>query len=154
MHFRIILIGLSGLLTGCGIFSIDPPTDWLDVDFQNDTDNQILIKFIPDSSVTIDYYFSDSLIILEKNVTNHRSFVDDKDYEMNLENTVEGYSSFSIELYQSDSLVKVWDGPSGYFGDSIHSPFNYDSWEIKPVDDRGPNTVSAITFTITEEDFK
>lgn len=113
-----------------------------------------IIKFIPDSSVKIDFYFPYSLTILPKDVKNHRSFVDDKDYEMNLENTVNGYSHFSIELYQSDSLVKVWEGSPGNYGDSIHSPFNYDSWEIKSTESKSPNVVGAVAFTITEEDLK
>ena len=72
----------------------------------------------------------------------------------NIEKAGKFYNDFSIELYQSDSLVKVWGGPSGYYGDSIHSPFNYDSWEIRPVESNPQNIIGAVAFTISEEDLE
>jgi len=53
------------------------------------------------------------------------------------------YKTAKVQLYVSDSLVKTWEGPGGAYGDSINSPFNYDSWVYE--DD-------GITFTITEDD--
>jgi len=154
MHLRIILIGLSSLLTGCGIFSIDPPQEWIDVEYENNLNYQIEIKFHPDSTVLNTNALIGTKVLDPSSVWVQTDFVNNEDELRNIQTIVDEYESFTIELYRSDSLVKAWDGRPGNYGDSIHSPFNYDSWEVKSVNDRGPNTVGAVTFTITEEDLK
>ena len=59
-----------------------------------------------------------------------------------------------IELYVGNSLVKEWTPPSGYFGNSINSPFNYNSWKFESIEPTGNNVVGKIIFTITNEDIE
>jgi len=154
MHLRIILIGLSSLLTSCGIFSIDPPQEKINANYENTLSDTIEINFKPDSSVLTDNILIGNKVLEPLSIWTQIDFVNNDDNQRNIETIVDVYSGFTIELYQSDSLIKVWQGPPGNYGDSIHSPFNYDSWEIRPAESKSPNVVGAVTFTIIEEDLE
>ena len=154
MHLQTTLIGLSGLLSSCGIFSIDPQEEWINVDYKNDLNSTIEIRFEPDSLILSENILIGSEVLEPLSSWTQTDFVNNGDDKKNIETIVDEYLNFTIQLYQSDSLVKVWEDPPGYYGDSIHSPFNYDSWEIRPVESNPENVVGAVTFIITEEDLK
>jgi len=154
MHLQIILIGLSGLLSSCGIFYIDPPEEWINVDYKNDLNSIIEIRFEPDSLVLSENILIGSEVLEPLSSWTQTDFENYGDDEKNIATIVDEYLNFTIQLYQSDSLVKTWEGPPGCYGDSIHSPFNYDSWEIRPVESSPKNVVGTITFTITEDDLE
>ena len=156
-HLRIITIGLSIFLTipSCGLLLWDEPDDKLNLAYENKSSNTILLKFVQYNSNEFDYSWKDSLVISSSQSITQLEFVaNDSDNSDNIEKAIMFYNAFSIEIFQSDSLIKVWEGPPGYYGDSIHSPFNYDSWEIVPVEDNPENIVGAVTFTITDENLK
>ena len=67
---------------------------------------------------------------------------------------VDLYSDDTIRLFKNDIFVREWIGPPGNFGDSINSPFNYDSWVLESLDSDASDIVGKITFTITDEDLK
>ena len=63
------------------------------------------------------------------------------------------------KLYVQDQLIKQWGLPTGSFGDSINSPFNYDSWEASEYDeviktDAFEEIYGELIFTITNEDLE
>lgn len=155
MHLRIILIGLSSLLTACGIFSIDPPNDKHEINFENGADENISVVFETDSLTRSQFEVDeDSVILSPLSIYTLTKFVGEETEIETIEEAVDYQSIYTIKLYTSDSLIKVWEGTPDYYGDSIHSPFNYDSWEIRPVDENPENVVGAVTFTIKEEDLK
>lgn len=55
-----------------------------------------------------------------------------------------------LRVYRGDSLLITWKGPAQDLPDSIHSPFNYNSWDYWLVDDND----GIIQFVITEEDLR
>ena len=62
-----------------------------------------------------------------------------------------------FKLYVGDKLIKEWTGPSGSFGDTINSPYNYDSWEVVKYDEavqiEGWEVIHGeLVFTISNED--
>ncbi|MDB2317395.1 hypothetical protein N9V23_01400 [Flavobacteriales bacterium] len=62
-----------------------------------------------------------------------------------------------FKLYVGDELINEWMGPSDYLGDTINSPYNYDSWEViaydKVLDVEGVEVVHGeLVFTITNDD--
>ena len=80
-----------------------------------------------------------------------------------IENTISVYNDSVIfkqckfQLYVGEEFIKEWNRPSGYFGDTINSPFNYDSWEViaydKVLDVEGVEVVHGeLVFTITNDD--
>ena len=157
MHLQTILTGLSILIatSGCGFLAWDEPEEKLRIVYENESSDTILLKFVQDNLNKIDYSWEDSLVISPlKSVIQLEFVANDSNDSDNIEKAGKFYKDFSIGLYQSDALVKTWEGPPGYYGDSIHSPFNYDSWEIRPVESNPENIVGAVTFTITEEDLE
>lgn len=56
-----------------------------------------------------------------------------------------------LRVYRGDSLLVTWKGPAQDLPDSVHSPFNYNSWDYWLIDGSDGNGI--IQFTITEEDF-
>lgn len=63
------------------------------------------------------------------------------------------------KLYVQDQLIKQWGLPTGSFGDSINSPFNYDSWEASAYDEVVKTSGwvfihGELIFTITNEDLE
>ncbi len=81
-----------------------------------------------------------------------------------VENCISIYNSYPFnnesckyQLYVGDEVINEAMGPSGYFGDTINSPFNYDSWEViaydKVLDVEGVEVVHGeLVFTITNDD--
>ena len=80
-----------------------------------------------------------------------------------IENTISVYNDSVIfkqckfQLYVGEEFIKEWNRPSGYFGDTINSPYNYDSWEViaydKVLDVEGVEVVHGeLVFTITNDD--
>ena len=62
-------------------------------------------------------------------------------------------------LTKSKQLINEWSPPIGSFGDSINSPFNYDSWEASAYDEvvetSGWEFIHGeLIFTITNEDLE
>ena len=154
VRLPIILIGLSLLLfSGCILTEIDPPEKWAVVKFLNSSGEDVIIKMInhPISN-------NGSDIIINIDSMNEEG---SNDYVFGEKNAIDSYFSIlgnddktRIELYVGNSLVKEWNGPSGNFGNSINSPFNYDSWSFKPIESTGNNVVGKIIFTITNEDIE
>jgi len=146
MHLRIILIGLSSMLSGCGIFSIDPPELEYKENYKNETSSPIYIIFENSS-------FKDSLFINSYTTVNKEIFVDGE--QEPIIEIVDGFSRYDviIKLFTTEKK-KEWTKPSGSFGDSINSPFNYDSWVYEPLENDSTGAVGQITFTITEDDLE
>jgi len=153
MPLPIILIGLSlFLFTGCILFNIDPPMKWCTVNFLNASKHNIIVKMINHPLSGDD---TDILIPIESSSEEGtKEFV----YE---NNPIEEYfsiiadnSDVKIEIYLGNIIIKQWNGSSGSFGDSINSPFNYDSWFFESMKPTGKNIVGKIVFTITDEDIE
>ena len=62
-------------------------------------------------------------------------------------------SSRTVRLLVENNVIKEWTGPRSY-DDSIHSPFNCDSWVFEALEPDARNVVGKMTFTITDEDLK
>ena len=82
-----------------------------------------------------------------------------------IENTISVYDSFPLnneeckfQLYVGDQFIKEWNLPTGSFGDTINSPYNYDSWEVIKYDEvvqEGLQFIHGeIVFTISNEDIE
>ncbi|MDN4164146.1 hypothetical protein QWY31_01470 [Cytophagales bacterium LB-30] len=157
-HLRIILIGLNSVLLfqGCNFLMFDPPEDKYAVDFDNSSEHNILLVFLANDS-TNPLYWRDSLKINTNETKEHFRFVREGEMTNDIENIEKAsnrYSGFTILLFRDDELLKTWTGPSGYYSDTINSPFNYNSWEFKPASNRPENILSAVTFTITDKDLQ
>ena len=150
----IILISLSLLLfSGCRLTEIDPPAKWAVVKFLNSSDEDVIVKMI---NHPISYNGSDIIINIDSMNEEGSS-----EYVFGEKNAIDSYFSIlggndktRIELYAGNSLVKEWTPPSGNFGNSINSPFNYDSWKFESIEPTGNNVVGKIIFTITNEDIE
>ncbi|PCI31155.1 MAG: hypothetical protein COB60_12580 [Flavobacteriaceae bacterium] len=153
MRLPIILIGLSlFLLTGCILFNIDPPQKWCTVKFLNTSKHDIIVKMINHP------LSGDDTAILIPIESSREEGTKEFVYE---NNAIEEYfsiiadnSDVKIEIYLGNIIVKQWNGSSGSFGDSINSPFNYDSWVFESIKPTGENIVGEIVFTITDEDIE
>ncbi len=156
MHLRTILIGLNILLfmSGCGFLAWDEPDDKLTITVVNQTEESILIIANPKDNSVLKADWKDSISLKPQKSEIQFTFVkEDLGNDYNIELAVDFYRNFIINV--NDTIVQKWEGGTpGYYGDSIHSPFNYDSWEIRPVESNPENVVGAVTFTITEEDLK
>lgn len=150
----IILIGLSLLVfSGCILPVSDPPKEWAVVKFLNSSNEDIKIKMI---NHPISYNGSDIIINIDSMEEEGSN-----EYVFGEKNAIDSYFSIlgsddkiRIELHVGNSLVEEWTPPSGSFGSSINSPFNYDSWKFEAIEPTGNNVVGKITFTITDEDLK
>ena len=148
----IILIGLSPLLfSGCRLTEIDPPEKWAVVKFLNSSGEDVIIKMI---NHPISYNGRDIIINIDSMIEEGSN-----EYIFGEKNAINSYFSIlgsddktRIELYVGNSLVKEWTPPSGNFGNSINSPFNYNSWKFESIEPTGNNVVGKIIFTITNED--
>jgi len=58
-----------------------------------------------------------------------------------------------VKIYRNDSLKVTWEGPAAYLPDTIHSFFNYNSWEIKLTPDASGQT-GTLNFHIEEADLE
>ncbi len=58
-----------------------------------------------------------------------------------------------VKIYRNDSLKVTWEGPAADLPDSVHSFFNYNSWEIKLTPDV-PGQTGTINFYIEETDLE
>ena len=124
------------------------------LNLKNSTASTVLIVLNTDSLTRSQFEtFEDSLVLVADDVFVPFDFVAEYNDESVVE-AVEILEIYTIKIYESNVILKIWEGPSDYYGDSIHSPFNYDSWEIRPVEENPENVVGAVTFTITEEDLE
>ena len=155
VRLPIILIGLSLLLfSGCRLTDIDPPEKHYLERYLNSSIKEITIVLKNSNTSSIVKSFTISKGNEENGLYSGIAFTGgDKPIENYVDNL--SYASINkIELYVGNSLVKEWNGPSGNFGNSINSPFNYDSWSFKPIESTGNNVVGKIIFTITNEDIE
>ncbi len=105
MHLRIILIGLSGLLSSCGIFSIDPPTDKHEINFENGADENILVVFKTDSLTRSQFEVDeDSIILSPLSIYTHTEFVGEDTEPETIKEAVDYQSIYTIKLYTSEIL--------------------------------------------------
>lgn len=153
MHGRIMLIGLSmGLyLSGCILFNIDPPNKNYIEKYRNSSNKEITIVMKKMTSTEV---IEISTISQGKESSLHiDSYFNGGDTPINgyVDDLVRGEIK-KIELYVEGLLVKEWVEPPGFFGDSINSPFNYDSWVFEALKPDDRNVVGKITFTITDDD--
>jgi len=156
-HLRIITIGLSIFLTisSCGLLLWDEPVEKHSINYINATQEIKTLVISTDSLTRAQFVVHEDSTILNPTTTYTQvNFVGDSDVLSTIREAVDYINSYVIKVYQADSLIKEWNGTPGYYGDSINSPFNYDSWEIVPVEDNPENIVGAVTFTITDEDLK
>ena len=70
-----------------------------------------------------------------------------------------GFNEFHYSGWSSsgEELIKEWNRPAGFFGDTINSPYNYDSWEVFKYDKvvKGEGWIfihGELVFTISNED--
>ncbi len=149
MRLQIILIGLSVIfLNGCALFSYDEPDELYLIEYSNFSKKDITLVLRNVTAEISESYTikpgniggSNNGLPLGSNPT--KGYLDDLDR-----------SNVKIELYTEDEqLVKEWIGPPDNFGDSINSPFNYDSWKFESLTPDAKNVVGKVTFTITDED--
>jgi len=66
----------------------------------------------------------------------------------------EGFTVVEVTVYRSDSSKVVWGEPAVDLPDSIHSFFNYNSWELEMLGGEFPNPKGILKFYIQEDDFK
>ena len=148
MHLRIILIGLSISLffSGRRFLAWDYPELEYKENYKNETSLPIYIIFENSS-------FKDSLFINSYTTVNKEIFVDGE--QEPISEIVDGFSRYDviIKLFTTEKK-KEWTKPSGNFGDSINSPFNYDAWVYESLENDSTGAVGQITFTITEDDLK
>ena len=69
------------------------------------------------------------------------------------------FEECKFQMYLGEELINEWSPPTGSFGDSINSPFNYDSWEASAYDEvvetSGWEFIHGeLIFTITNEDLE
>jgi len=149
----IIMIGLSIFFStsSCGLLLWDEADDKLRIELVNLTEWPISIVGKPNDSSVFNFNWKDSLRLNSGQSQVQFTYVaEDLDSDSNIELAVGFYDKFII--FKNDTVAQQWNGTLGYYGDSINSPFNYDSWEIVPVEDSPENIVGAVTFTITDED--
>mgnify|MGYP003686084775 CR=1 FL=1 len=90
--------------------------------------------------------------------------LDDDQQECDLiENTISVYNDSAFfkqckfHLYVGEELIKEWNRLAVFFGDTINSPYNYDSWELVKYDNvvKGEGWIfihRELVFTITNDD--
>ena len=90
--------------------------------------------------------------------------LDDDQQEFDfIENTISVYNDSAFfkqckfQLYVGEELIKEWNRPAGFFGDTLNSPYNYDSWEVFKYDKvvKGEGWIfihGELVFTISNED--
>ncbi len=66
---------------------------------------------------------------------------------------LDNFSIIRTFVYRNDSLKVTWKGPAADLPDSVHSFFNYNSWEIKLTPDV-PGQTGTINFYIEEADLE
>jgi len=133
----ILLIGMSAC---CRFLACeDVIGERINVLFENDTYNSIKLK----RNATYDDSVIYEIDAREKFFAIKNFSIEDSDSRNGIESIA--LKSEKFELYVSDELVRTWEGPGGSYGDTLNSPFNYDSWEYDAIQD-------AIIFTITNDD--
>ena len=150
MRLPIILIGLSTiLLSGCPRKS----DKIYHQNFKNISGSEIHIIVISD----VTFQEDDTLVIVANEIKTRRIFPTDPDADVNeaIRQNIHDldYLSDTIKLIMENKIKKQWTGPICHYGDSINSPFNYDSWDFKRLNpDDSKNVIGEITFTITDDD--
>jgi hypothetical protein len=146
--FRTILIGLNlFFMNSCGLFSIDEPNVYYKENYKNSTSKKIDLVFFQDG-------IGFDTVSLSPNSIRNKSIFAGED-ENPKSDLIEGFARYNVQIHLiSDTLVQIWQKPTGYFGDNINTPFNYDSWIYEILESDTSKAVGQITFTITEEDLK
>jgi hypothetical protein len=148
-HLTIILIGLSLIILTACPFRGDAPDEHYNQDFANTSNEEISLIF---NSVR-NKGLNDTLII-EPNqretrivfVATEKEAVENAVYHLD-------YDDYNVSIYINGELKKSWEGPPAYKGDSINSPFNYDSWELE-LNGSDSQNKGAVVFTISNSDIE
>ena len=162
------------ILIGLNLVSCDPYESFVNPVYvqgiKNDSDQEIMLIF------EIFYSWEEDSIIDTMMIAPQSKYLGIDKYYYNIPKAGEEDSDFiernisynlhladgktpSYKLYVQDQLIKQWDFPTGSFGDSINSPFNYDSWEASAYDEvvetSGWEFIHGeLIFTITNEDLE
>ena len=149
MRLPIIMIGLSTiLLSGCP----GNPREYYHQNFKNMSGSEIHIIIIGD----VLYPGDDTLVIAANETKTRLDLVAERDADgdgvlrQNIDNL--DYLSDTIKLIMENKIKKQWTGPICHYGDSINSPFNYDSWDFESLNPDPKNVLGKVTFTITDDD--
>ncbi|WP_320002675.1 hypothetical protein [Shiella aurantiaca] len=155
-HLPIILIGLIStfIFQGCNLFMFDPPTEWHRVEFENLSSHEIKLTFKANEGKNTIIHWEDSFYIGSMVSYSVFNLVGDEAEKATIEKASNEFKDVIITLYIGSDSVKSWKGSSDYFEDTINSPFNYNSWEIRSVPKNPQNIVGAVTFTISDEDLQ
>ncbi len=149
MRLQIILIGLSViLLNGCALFSYDPPVEYYEGYFYNKASSEVEIIFKKKEGMT------DTILVPSNETRLWGDFAKDDNLPSRQVVEILYDEDLAIGLSTNNTEKQEWIGPSGNFGDSINSPFNYDSWVFEALTPDAKNIVGKITFTITDADLE
>lgn len=141
----LMMIGLNILVSSCGIFSIDKIDDNFLQKYENQTSKNIEIVFIGNSvsdtvRISPNSFFVSTIGFSSTENNAVQEFVDDLDR-----------SDIRVNLYANELFIIQWLPPAGSFGDTLNTPFNYNSWLYEPIENRGA-TKGQIIFTISDAD--
>ena len=163
-HGRIIPIGLSLLLSGCILFGWELlEKSRVQQEYANDSGSDVTLVFTYFKAYSKDTVLHDTLTLISKGFDVHvrggrGEFASEG--EVDRETIcremfhIDGYdSSRTVRLLVGNNVIKEWTGPRSY-DDSIHSPFNCDSWVFEALERDARDIVGKMTFTITDEDLK
>jgi hypothetical protein len=164
---------LTAILIGLSLLGCDPEETFYfysyRIIFQNDTDKKIKLIYYDLNSDGTGIESIIDTFILNSNAriyfgdgASKESILEDN-FELIIKEAVNIFNNTpndsKFELYVENEFIKEWKGKANYLGNTINSPYNYDSWELVKYEkvlnpSYGEFIYGEIIFTIRDEDLE